>query len=167
MVHEPLSVVHLSIGSNLGDRHTQLMCAIGELKLLDRTALRAVSPIYETEPIGVGNQPLFLNAAVEIGTAFEPLELLKAIKAIETRLGRAPSEVWGPRAIDIDIVLWADTVLNFEDLILPHPEFRKRSFVLRPLRDIAPDAVDPVTGRTIEELAEEPAAQGHVALVPS
>jgi 2-amino-4-hydroxy-6-hydroxymethyldihydropteridine diphosphokinase len=164
---EPSSVVHLSIGSNLGDRHAQLSGAIDELKILDRTTLRAVSPFYETEPIGVGDQPYFLNGAVEIETALKPLELLKAVKAIEQRLGRVPSEIWGPRDIDIDIVLWADTVLNDERLTLPHSEFRNRSFVLRPLQDIAPHAVDPVTGRTIEELAAEPAAQGHVALVQS
>jgi 2-amino-4-hydroxy-6-hydroxymethyldihydropteridine diphosphokinase len=121
--------------------------------LLPGTQLVATSSIHETAPWGVTEQPSFLNMAAEIETALGPLELLNAVKALELCLGRAPGPHWGPRVIDIDLVLWQDTVMETDALTLPHPRFRERAFVLLPLREIAPDAVDPVTGRTVAALA--------------
>lgn len=100
--------VLLSLGSNLGDRVGHLAAAFDALDGLETTRLVARSSLYETEPVGFVDQPDFLNAAAEIETALGPLELLNALKVLEVRLGRVPSEPWGPRAIDIDIILWGD-----------------------------------------------------------
>lgn len=145
--------VYLSMGSNLGDRAEHLRRALEAVAALPGTQLVAQSSLHETAPWGVTDQPSFLNLAAEIGTALGPLELLNAVKAIELRLGRTQGPQWGPRVIDIDLVLWQDTVMETDALTLPHPRFRDRAFVLLPLREIAPDAVDPVTGRTVAELA--------------
>lgn len=152
--------VFLSLGSNLGDRAQQLREAVRAIQSLGQVL--AVSSAYETEPVGELNQPAFLNAIVEIKTALEPLELLNAVKTIEDALGRAPRERWGPREIDIDIVLMGDTVLETDRLKLPHPEFRKRRFVLVPLAEIAPDLPDPVSGMTIAALLSQPGVEGQV-----
>lgn len=152
--------VYLSLGSNVGDRAAQLRAA---LKALEASCqIQAVSPVYETAPVGELNQPAFLNAAVEIKTALGPLELLNAAKHVENALGRTPRTRWGPREIDIDLLLWGDVILQSETLTLPHPEFRKRMFVLAPLADIAPEARDPLSGMRVAELLAQPEAQGQV-----
>ncbi len=147
------ALVCLSLGSNLGDRAEYLRRALEAVAALPDTRLVAQSSIHETAPWGVTEQPSFLNLAAEIETALGPLELLNAVKALELRLGRTPGPQWGPRVVDIDLVLWQDVVMETDALTLPHPRFRERAFVLLPLREIAPDAVDPVTGRTVAELA--------------
>lgn len=152
----------LSIGSNRGDRTAFLSKALEALTNSDVIELGRVSHCYETEPAGVTGQPAFLNLAAEIETVLEPLELLKAIKAIEKKLGRVPTERWGPREIDIDIILWADRVMRSEVLTLPHKEFRNRAFVLVPICEIAPNAVDPETGQTVAELASSPQLDGAI-----
>lgn len=154
--------VHLSLGSNLGDREVNVQKALEALKAVAGVAVIAVSHYYETEPVGVAEQPDFLNVAAEIETELAPLELLNTVKEIEARLGRTPSEHWGPRVIDIDIILWGNQVITTEPLTAPHKEFRKRAFVLAPLAEIAPEAVDPVTGKTVTELLRSPEAQGRV-----
>ncbi len=145
--------VHLSLGSNLGDRADHLRRALDAVAALPETRLVAQSSVHETAPWGVTGQPSFLNLAAEIETALGPLELLNAVKTVEICLGRTPGPLWGPRAIDIDLVLWEDRVMETDALTLPHARFRERAFVLLPLREIAPDAVDPVTGCTVAELA--------------
>ncbi len=154
--------VFLSLGSNLGDRRGNIEAALDSLASWPGIRLARSSHCYETEPYGNIDQPLFLNAAAEIWTELAPMELLNVAKEIETRLGRVPSTHWGPRAIDIDIVLWGGTRLETTRLTLPHAEFRKRAFVLVPLAEIAPEAVDPVTGKTVAELAGSPDAVGRV-----
>jgi len=139
-----------------------LRAALEALARLPGVALLNTSHCYETEPLGETDQPVFWNLAAEIETVLGPLELLNAVKTIEHGLGRRPSPRWGPRAIDIDIVLWASRVMETDALTLPHQEFRKRAFVLTPLAEIAPDAVDPVTGLTVAELAARPEAEGAV-----
>ena len=129
-----------------------LRLALTEIAELPDTRLEVVSPIYETAPWGEIDQSWFYNLAVEIGTAFEPLELLNSVKLIETRLGRRPGPIWGPRVIDIDLILWEDRVVTTPDLTIPHPHFTERAFVLTPMNDIAPLSVDPNTGLTIEQL---------------
>ncbi|MBW7866174.1 MAG: 2-amino-4-hydroxy-6-hydroxymethyldihydropteridine diphosphokinase [Candidatus Hydrogenedens sp.] len=146
--------VHLSLGSNLGDRTANLARAVSGLAALPDTKVSAVSRVWETAPWGVADQPVFHNLAVEIGTALGPLELLNAVKGLETRLGRGPGFRWGPRLVDVDVVLWESLILDTPALSLPHPRFRERAFVLWPLAEIAPGAVDPVTGRTVAELAD-------------
>ncbi len=154
--------VHVSLGSNLGDRESNLRRALKALEADAGVAIIAVSHYYETKPVGMAEQPDFLNLAAEIETELAPLELLNAVKEIEARLGRAPSEHWGPRVIDIDIILWGQQMVTTEPLTVPHKEFRKRAFVLAPLAEIAPNAVDPVTGKTVAELLGSPEAQGRV-----
>ncbi len=155
--------VLLSLGSNLGDRAANLRHALDALARWPGVRLGAVSRVYETEPVGLAEQPDFLNAAAEIETELLPLELLNAVKEIEAALGRTPSERWGPRVIDIDLILWEDLMMTEARLTLPHAAFRSRYFVLAPLAEIAPEAVDPVTGKTVRALSESVEAQGRVA----
>ncbi len=148
--------IYLSLGSNVGNRQAQLEKALAMLPEVQdkRSSCRVlhISPCYETTPWGVLEQPNFLNLAVEIETAMTPLEFLRHVKWVESALGRELGLRWGPRAIDIDMVLWHALVLETPELILPHVAFRERRFVLTPLADIAPEAQDPVTGRTVREL---------------
>jgi len=145
--------VHLSLGSNLGDRSANLRAALDALNAVKGVRVVAVSQCYETDPVGRTDQPRFLNLAAEVETALEPLELLNATQAIERDLGRVPTVRWGPRVIDVDIVLWGNRTVVSERLTIPHAAFRERAFVLVPLAEIAPDAVDPVTAETVEDLA--------------
>ena len=145
--------VFLSLGSNLGDRAAQLHAAVEGLDEVEGTRVAAVSRTLETEAWGDEDQPEFLNLAVEIETALEPLELLNALKDLEKKLGRRRGTRWGPRKIDLDIILWGSKILQNPELTLPHKEFRGRAFVLEPLAEIAAEAVDPVTGSTVRELA--------------
>ena len=143
--------VQLSLGSNLGVRRGNLEAALARLGQLPETTLTRRSRVYETEPYGVTGQPGFLNMAAEIETELQPLELLDAIQTIERRLGRRPTERWGPRIIDIDIVLWDTLVLETDTLTVPHPDFR-----------IAPQAIDPITGMTVAQLAAQPDLHGRI-----
>ncbi len=154
--------VYLSLGSNVGDRMAILRAALVALADTELIRIMKVSSAYETEPVGVTDQPAFINLAVEIETAFAPLGLLNAVKEIEQRLGRTRTVRWGPREIDIDLVLWGSRVMETAPLILPHKEFRSRAFVLAPLAEIAPDAVDPVTGLTVRTLSERVEGRGGV-----
>lgn len=133
----------LGIGSNKGDRLAYLQSAVHEVARLDCTSIRRVSSVYETEPVGVKEQPQFLNAVIEIETALEPSDLLHAVKDLEVKLGRIDQVRWGAREIDIDLLYFGDRVVNEEKLQLPHAEARNRRFVLIPLAEIAEDYVDP------------------------
>ena len=141
--------VYLSLGANVGERLLTLQQAVNALNGVDKVRVVKTSGVYETEPWGLTNQPRFLNMAVEIETALAPLELLYAVKAIEKCLGRLTTVRWGPRVIDIDVILWGDLVMHTQELTVPHEHFRERRFVLAPLAEIAPDVVDPVTGNTV------------------
>ena len=144
-----MHTVYLSLGSNLGNRQVNLDQA---LKLIsERMRLGKVSSIYDTEPIGLTNQPRFLNLACEVFTNLTPDGLLALIKGIELKMGRY-SRTGEPRIIDIDVVLFGDQVINTPNLIIPHPHMHERAFVLVPLKEIAPDVVHPVLHKTIKEL---------------
>ena len=141
--------VYLSLGSNLGNRQANLDMALHLLS--ERMRMGKVSSIYDTEPLGNVNQPRFLNLACEVFTRLSPEGLLALSKGIERKMGRY-SRSGEPRVIDIDIVLYGDTVLDTPDLVIPHPKMEERSFVLMPLAEIAPDLVHPVLKKTIKEL---------------
>ena len=151
--------VAIALGSNLGDRRGHLDWAIDRLGRV-LTDLRASSAI-ETDPVGVsGQQPLYLNAAVVGGTTLEPGPLLDRLLEIERARGRERAAPRAPRTLDLDLILYGDRVLDDAGLVVPHPRFRDRMFVLQPLAEIAPAWRDPVTGLTIEDLRRRLAAAG-------
>lgn len=152
-----MPVVYLGIGSNLGIREDNCLMAIS---LLEENGLKIIkrSAMHETTPWGVKDQPKFINMAIEAETDISPLELLSLIKKIEGDMGRQPAVKWGPRVIDIDILLYGDKLLCEADLTIPHPLMQEREFVLRPLSEIAPDIMHPVLGKTMKELFDAIAA---------
>jgi 2-amino-4-hydroxy-6-hydroxymethyldihydropteridine diphosphokinase len=131
--------VFLGLGSNEGELGTNLRRAITELEKLDGTAVLKRSTFIETEPWGVTNQPRFLNAVIEICTRLEPHKLLSAVKRIEWELGRRPTYRWGPRIVDIDILVYGHRSVVTPDLVIPHQHCTQRDFVMEPLREIAPE----------------------------
>jgi dihydropteroate synthase/2-amino-4-hydroxy-6-hydroxymethyldihydropteridine diphosphokinase len=143
--------VYLGLGSNLGDRYGRLIEAFDRLQ--PHVTLDAISSIYETEPWGYADQPRFLNAACGGETNLAPQELLRAVKAIEVELGREPAFRYGPRAIDIDVLLYDDVIIEQEDFSIPHVHLHERDFVLAPLNEIAPEALHPRLAKTIEALS--------------
>ncbi len=144
------ATIHLALGSNIGDRAANFQAAIAALPR--SVTVLAQSPVYETPPWGFTDQPPFLNMALKGETTLGPLELLKQLKILETRLGRLPAVRWGPRLIDIDILFYADLVLDIQGLVIPHPRLQERAFVLVPLADLDPDFVHPVLCKSIREL---------------
>ena len=143
-----MSTVYLGIGSNLGVREENIARALNMLAR-QHCAILSVSPLYETEPWGLAEQPRFLNAACLIETDLLPEALLDTLKAIETELGRVSTVRNGPRTIDLDILLYDGLCLATERLTIPHAGMLQRATVLVPLNDIAPEARHPVTGLTI------------------
>jgi 2-amino-4-hydroxy-6-hydroxymethyldihydropteridine diphosphokinase len=147
--------VFLSLGSNLGHRLGFLQRAVEAIDQLPDTEVVRVSKIYETEPVGMREQPDFLNAAVEITTTLAPAELLKRLKAIEREVGRLETFRYGPREIDIDILYYDGITEHLPDLEIPHPEIGRRRFVLAPLCDLAPELIDPVAGLRVDRMLRE------------
>ncbi|WP_414042115.1 2-amino-4-hydroxy-6-hydroxymethyldihydropteridine diphosphokinase [Macrococcus animalis] len=147
-----MTIVYISFGSNLGDRAQQIHDALILLNHIPNTVVTKVSMLYETAPVGGVAQDDFLNGAAEIATNLEPLALLDAIQAIELKLNRVRKIHWGPRTIDLDIILFGDEVIDSERLKVPHPYMHERSFVLIPLNEIAPDAMHPVLNQKVSEI---------------
>ncbi len=145
-----MTIIYLALGTNLGDRAANLRAALEALPP-DMRVL-AVSPVYETPPWGVTDQPAFLNQAVQAETDLTPLELLAYLKRLETALGRTPSARYGPRQIDLDILFYADQVIDLPGLSVPHPRLAERAFVLVPLTDLAPDLLHPLTGLSVRQM---------------
>ena len=143
--------VAVALGSNLGDRRAHLDSAVASLRALIRAL--AVSTYYDTAPVGVaGPHPVYLNAAAVGDTLLPPRALLDALLGIEHARGRARPHPNAPRTLDLDLILYGATVIDEPGLVVPHPRFRERRFVLEPLAEIAPDLRDPVTGKTVAEL---------------
>jgi len=143
--------IFLALGTNLGDRWDNLRQAVWGLAAL--MVVETISPVYETAPWGIEDQPKFLNICLSATTALAPHPLLAAIKDLEVRLGRWPGLRWGPRLIDIDILFYDDLILQSEGLTLPHPHLAERAFVLAPLADIAPQFRHPQTGLSVAQMA--------------
>ena len=141
--------VYVGLGSNLGDREASIRAALEALAELPDTALIRASSLYDTEPMGEIDQPDFLNAVAELDTGLAPRQLMWNLLLIEKRLGRVRTSRWGPRIIDLDLLLAEDQVIDEPDLQLPHPELTRRSFVLVPLVELVPMLRHPLTGETL------------------
>jgi GTP cyclohydrolase-4 len=144
--------IYLGLGSNLGDRQSNILLALQKLRA--QVAIDAVSSCYETEPVGYRDQPQFLNVVCSGTTSLEPYDLFRFVKGIEQVMGRQPTWRYGPRPIDIDILLYDDRVLEQPDLTIPHPRLAERAFVLVPLAEIAPSVAHPVLKLTAAELMQ-------------
>jgi 2-amino-4-hydroxy-6-hydroxymethyldihydropteridine diphosphokinase len=154
-----MRTTYLGLGSNLGRREEMLQAAIAELQAPDLRILRT-SPVYETEPREMLQQPWFLNLVVEAETSLFPRMLVARTAGVERKLGRKRMVAKGPRIIDIDILLYGNAVVNTLELVIPHPRLAERRFVLAPLADLAPDLRHPVNRRTMRELLAATAGQG-------
>jgi 2-amino-4-hydroxy-6-hydroxymethyldihydropteridine diphosphokinase len=144
----------VGIGSNLGDREAALRRAVELLAAEERIEVVAVSELRETEPVGPVEQGLFLNGAVRLATELPPRELLERLLAIERRLGRVRTERFGPRTIDLDLLVYGEQVIDEPGLTIPHPRLHERRFALDPLAELAPDLVIPGRGSISALLAK-------------
>ncbi len=146
--------VHLSLGSNLGDRTANIRKAL-ELLAEKGVALRRLSSFYRTEPVDFRPQPWFVNCVAEVETDLMPLQLLRAVKSVERALGRRSGVPKGPRPIDIDILLYENVAIRSRELTIPHERLSERRFVLIPLREVEAELRHPVTRRTVMEMLQE------------
>jgi len=145
----------IGLGSNLGDREAHLRAALAQLGDTPQVSVCRVSAFSETLPQGGPSQPNFLNAAAELQTELPARRLLDLLLAVEKRLGRVRGERWGPRVIDLDLLLYGPEIIRETGLQVPHPRMHERMFVLEPLCEIAPDATHPVSGKQISTLLAE------------
>lgn len=153
-----MAKAYIGMGSNLGDRQSHIEAARVGLSHLPLTQVVAMSKLYETSPVGPVDQGMFLNAAACIETALSPMDLLKGLQAIEQDQGRAARSDrtrWGPREVDLDILFYDQKIMTDGELVLPHPQLHLRWFVLKPLADLAPELVHPVSGKSIATLLEQ------------
>jgi 2-amino-4-hydroxy-6-hydroxymethyldihydropteridine diphosphokinase len=146
------ATAYIGIGSNLGDRRVIIRRAIDALNALDGVTVVAQSELYETEPVGGPPQPDYLNGVIGVDTSLSPQQLLDELLGIEHDLDRTRRAPNAPRTIDLDLLLYGDTVIDEEALRVPHPRMHERWFVLKPLADIAPDARHPTLNVTVHEL---------------
>lgn len=145
-----MAIVYLALGSNIGDSKANIAKAV---KLLTASFKRIKqAPLYASKAVGYTDQPDFLNTAMSGQTDLSPEALLDFIRAIERQIGRTASFRWGPREIDIDIVLYGDLVLKTAELTIPHPQLARRDFVLRPICDLDASLIEPLSGQTVEDL---------------
>jgi len=152
------SPVYLALGTNLGDRETNLQQAIASLS--PRVRVIRKSSVYATPPWGYTDQPEFLNQVIETDTLLQPLPLLHLLKSIEADMGREETFRNGPRLIDLDILFYGSVVVDGKILRIPHPRLQDRAFVLVPLAEIAPNFVHPVLNKTIQDLLEKVDPEG-------
>lgn len=145
-------IAYLGLGSNMGNKRTNIENAVKAIGAVDGISITRISSCYETEPWGKKNQDNFINAVVEIVCELSPQELLKNLQEIEIKMGRQRLEKWGPRNIDIDILLFGDEVLESQKLTVPHPYMRQRLFVLIPLAEVNSEIKFPDDGMDIKEV---------------
>ncbi|MDY7108037.1 MAG: 2-amino-4-hydroxy-6-hydroxymethyldihydropteridine diphosphokinase [Planctomycetota bacterium] len=151
-----MKTAYVAVGSNLGDRRALISSAVAALARHDGIEVKAVSSIIETAPLGRPAQGPYLNAVIRLQTSLQPHALLGACQQIETEHGRdrAAEQRWGPRRLDLDILLYGEATIDEPDLAVPHPRMHERAFVLDPLAELAPALVHPVLGRSMTELRD-------------
>ena len=149
-----MAIVYIGLGSNVGDRHRNCLTAI-ELLRQNGLLVARQSSMHETEPWGVTDQPEFVNMTVETETDLAPIKLLEVLKKIEKDMGRQDTMKWGPRIIDLDILLYDDIIMKTDSLTIPHSLMHERAFVLRPLSEIAGNFIHPVLKKSITDLHKE------------
>ena len=155
-------VAFIGIGSNLGDPAAQCRDAFRRIGAIPETRLLRSSSLYRTEPVGPEDQPWFINAVAEIRTGLRPRSLFAALKGIEREMGRTDGPRWGPRVIDLDLLLYGQEVVAEEDLVIPHPEMHRRRFVLEPLCELASYVIHPAFGVSVSGLLDRLTDKGLV-----
>jgi 2-amino-4-hydroxy-6-hydroxymethyldihydropteridine diphosphokinase len=147
MIH----TAYIAFGSNMGNRKETILAAMEKMREKGMNFLK-ISTFYETKPYGVTEQDDFMNCVAQIETELNPMSLLDTLLSIERSLGRTREKRWGPRTIDLDIIFYDKKIVNFADLIIPHPDMQNRLFVLEPLSEIAPDYVHPSLHKSVNEM---------------
>ena len=148
-------VTYIGLGANLENRIMHLKEAIDRIDQIPECRVRAVSPFYQTEPVGVRGQKWYVNGVIRVETSLGPRALLKSLLDIEADMGRIRQTRWGPRVIDLDILLFEDQIIQEKEVTIPHPRMQERRFVLVPLTRLAPNLIHPVLGKTMMELLDE------------
>ncbi|MBQ0140070.1 MAG: 2-amino-4-hydroxy-6-hydroxymethyldihydropteridine diphosphokinase [Kurthia sp.] len=155
-----MTIAYISLGSNMGDKVESLRQAVELLHQNSSIEVTKVSSIYDTDPVGYEDQDVFMNLVVEVETTLSSEALLIVCQAIEQQLKRVRIIRWGPRTMDLDIILYGNEVIHTDNLIVPHPRMHERAFVLVPLAEIAPNVVQPVENTSITELLAQVGAEG-------
>ncbi len=155
-------LTHIGIGTNLGDRQANIETTLQKLGATPNIDVVHVSSVYETDPIGFTEQPDFLNLVAALRTTLPPRDLLGVLLHIEMGMGRVRTERWGPRVIDLDLLLYGKEQIELPGLTVPHPRLRERAFVLAPLAEIAPDLTLPGDGKKVRELIENFSEPGNI-----
>jgi 2-amino-4-hydroxy-6-hydroxymethyldihydropteridine diphosphokinase len=159
-------IAYLGVGANLGEPEAQVREALERLNKAEEVEVTRVSTFYRNPPLGPANQPWYINAVARVRTRLGPEELLRLLQQIEADLGRVRGERWGPRIIDLDLLLYNGEVIFTPDLVVPHPEMHRRAFVLAPLAEIAPRAWHPVLGESAGDLLAKLDATVRTTLQP-
>lgn len=153
---------YLGLGANLGDREASILAVLRQIDALPTITVTAVSSLYETAPVGVTDQPNFLNAVAEVRTPLPPERLLQAVLHLENSMGRVRNQRWGPRVIDIDILAYGDRQVALPGLTIPHPRLEERAFAVVPLAEIAPALVLPGRTEPVQKKADELRQSGNI-----
>ena len=149
-----MTKVYAGLGSNLGNKRENILSAIDRIDAYEKICIKEKSGFYDTAPVGGPPQSDYVNCVIGLETEVEPQTLLKEFKKIEIELGRKSGVRWGPRVVDLDIILFGDRIVNDHNLKIPHERMHERVFVLEPLCEISPDIKHPVSGKSISELLE-------------
>ena len=159
-------LAYIGLGANLGDPAAQLRRALAELAAIDEVEILQVSSFYLNPPLGPPDQPWYVNAVAQVRTRLTAEELLRGLQRLEAALGRVRGERWGPRVIDLDLLLYDGEIITTPELVLPHPEMHRRAFVLAPLAEIAPEAWHPGLKQSAAQLLAELDPADREALKP-